>query len=57
MAAAARASSSKDAKTGLAKSGFRWANNEDAMATENLAEGIRLYAADRVKLEDAVKRS
>jgi transaldolase len=31
--------------------GFRWALNEDAMATAKLAEGIRLFAADTVKLE------
>ncbi|NTV94777.1 MAG: transaldolase [Thiobacillus sp.] len=30
---------------------FRWALNEDAMATEKLAEGIRSFTADQVKLE------
>ncbi len=30
---------------------FRWALNEDAMATEKLAEGIRAFAADAVKLD------
>jgi transaldolase len=30
---------------------FRWMHNEDAMATEKLAEGIRLFAVDTVKLE------
>lgn len=30
---------------------FRWAHNEDAMATEKLAEGIRLFARDQEKLE------
>jgi transaldolase len=30
---------------------FRWALNEDAMATEKLSEGIRLFAADAAKLE------
>ena len=30
---------------------FRWMMNEDAMATEKLAEGIRNFAADQVKLE------
>jgi len=30
---------------------FRWELNEDAMATEKLAEGIRLFAADTRKLE------
>ncbi len=30
---------------------FRWALNENPMATEKLAEGIRLFTADTVKLE------
>ncbi len=30
---------------------FRWEMNEDAMATEKLAEGIRAFAADQVQLE------
>lgn len=30
---------------------FRWMMNEDAMATEKLAEGIRLFTADQVALE------
>jgi transaldolase len=30
---------------------FRWMMNEDAMATEKLAEGIRNFAKDQVKLE------
>ncbi len=30
---------------------FRWLLNEDAMATEKTAEGIRLFNADAVKLE------
>jgi transaldolase len=33
------------------ESTFRYALNEDAMATEKLAEGIRAFAADAVKLE------
>lgn len=33
---------------------FRFALNEDAMATEKLAEGIRLFAADIVKLEQVI---
>jgi transaldolase len=33
------------------EAGFRWALNEDAMATEKLAEGIRAFAVDAVKLE------
>ena len=35
----------------LAENQFRWAMNEDAMATEKLAEGIRLFARDQEKLE------
>ena len=34
---------------------FRWALNEDAMATEKLAEGIRAFAVDAVKLEKLVQ--
>jgi transaldolase len=30
---------------------FRWELNEDAMATEKLAEGIRNFTADQIKLE------
>ena len=30
---------------------FRWMMNQDAMATEKLADGIRLFAADQEKLE------
>lgn len=33
------------------EAGFRYALNQDAMATEKLAEGIRAFAADAVKLE------
>jgi hypothetical protein len=36
---------------------FRWLHNEDAMATEKLAEGIRAFAADTVKLEKLVARA
>jgi len=40
-----------EAKQSLDESQFRWAMNEDAMATEKLAEGIRLFARDQEKLE------
>jgi transaldolase len=33
------------------EAGFRFALNEDAMATEKLAEGIRAFALDAIKLE------
>lgn len=36
---------------------FRFALNEDAMATEKLAEGIRAFCADAVKLEQLMKTS
>ena len=35
----------------LDEKAFRWLHNEDAMATEKLAEGIRRFAADAGKLE------
>ena len=35
----------------LTEAQFRWASNEDAMATEKLAEGIRQFARDQEKLE------
>ena len=38
----------------LPESRFRWQLNEDAMATEKLAEGIRAFAADADKLEKII---
>ncbi|WP_119964476.1 transaldolase [Simplicispira lacusdiani] len=37
------------------EAGFRYALNEDAMATEKLAEGIRAFAVDTVKLEQLIQ--
>jgi transaldolase len=37
------------------EAGFRFALNEDAMATEKLAEGIRAFVADTIKLEAMMK--
>lgn len=34
---------------------FRWHLNENAMATDKLAEGIRKFAADQAKLENFIK--
>jgi transaldolase len=34
---------------------FRYALNEDQMATEKLSEGIRGFAADIIKLENIIK--
>ena len=39
-------------KISLNEKTFRWEMNEDACATEKLAEGIRRFAADTVKLEE-----
>ena len=41
-------------KIALDEQSFRWLHNEDAMATEKLAEGIRRFHADARKLEDYV---
>lgn len=40
-----------EARQVLDESAFRWQMNEDAMGTEKLAEGIRLFARDQEKLE------
>jgi len=40
----------------LDEKAFRWQLNEDAMATEKLAEGIRNFAADAVKLEKIISQ-
>lgn len=42
-------------KVSFDEKAFRFAMNEDAMATEKTAEGIRKFSADIVKLEDLVK--
>jgi transaldolase len=41
-------------KVSLDEKAFRWEHNEDAMATEKLAEGIRKFDADARKLEKVV---
>ena len=52
-AAAARAADL--AEVHFDEPGFRYAQNEDAMATEKLAEGIRTFAADAAKLDALIK--
>ena len=49
-----QASQAEIQKISLNENAFRLALNEDAMATEKLAEGIRLFCADSVKLEALV---
>tara|TARA_R110000744_G_scaffold70038_3_gene141848 strand:+ start:770 stop:1723 length:954 start_codon:yes stop_codon:yes gene_type:complete len=39
----------------LSEAQFRWQMNEDAMATEKLAEGIRNFTIDQVKLEQQLQ--
>jgi transaldolase len=46
------AKASKDERLRLSEKAFRWMHNEDAMATEKLAEGIRKFNADALKLEE-----
>lgn len=43
-----------DKPASLTETEFRWAFNEDAMATEKLAEGIRKFAIDQRKLEQVI---
>jgi transaldolase len=43
------------APVSLDEPAFRYALNEDAMATEKLAEGIRAFAADAIKLEQLME--
>ncbi|HXS69349.1 MAG TPA: transaldolase family protein, partial [Candidatus Polarisedimenticolia bacterium] len=35
---------------------FRWLVNENAMATEKTSEGIRIFNADALKLEDFISK-
>jgi transaldolase len=42
------------AKVPTDEKSFRWLLNEEAMATEKLAEGIRLFAADSAKLDKRI---
>jgi transaldolase len=43
-------------KISLDEKGFRWALNENQMATEKLSDGIRIFAADAIKLEKQLAR-
>jgi transaldolase len=35
---------------------FLWQHHQDPMAVEKLAEGIRLFAVDQVKLEQQIQQ-
>ena len=43
-------------KLSFSEGEFRWEMNQDAMATEKLAQGIRAFAVDQVKLENLMKK-
>lgn len=45
------------AKVAVDEKSFRWALNEDAMATDKLAEGIRKFGEDIVKLEGIIAKA
>lgn len=47
--------SSETGKFSVSEREFRWAMNEDAMATEKLADGIRRFAADQRILESRLQ--
>lgn len=49
------AKSSDIEKLDVSQKSFRWHLNQDPMATEKLAEGIRVFAADMVKVRDMVR--
>ena len=44
------------AATPLTEAEFLWQLNEDAMACEKLAEGIRKFAVDQIKLEQLLSQ-
>jgi transaldolase len=48
----AAAQDSRDERVHLTEDAFRWMHNEDAMATEKLAEGIRKFNSDARRLEE-----
>ena len=48
----ATTAASEQGRLSLNEAEFRWMMNEDPMATEKLAQGIRSFAADQVKLEE-----
>lgn len=47
----------KPEKLSLDEKGFRWSLNQNAMANEKLAEGIRLFADDLIKLKQQLSQA
>lgn len=54
---ATAASSMPNEKLDLDEATFRFLLNEDAMATEKLAEGIRSFVADAIKLDQLIEKA
>jgi transaldolase len=52
---AEQAQAANIARVNYSEASFRYALNEDAMATEKLAEGIRAFAADAGKLDQMIQ--
>ena len=50
----ANAAQSNDEKEAPLETQFRYQLNDDAMATEKLAEGIRNFIVDQIKLETLI---
>lgn len=50
------ANTQRQTKINLDEKAFRWMLNENQMATEKLSEGIRLFAADSIKLEKSIQQ-
>lgn len=53
---APESASSQDRPGAIDEKLFRWESNEDAMATEKLADGIRRFTADQIELEHRVRQ-
>jgi len=54
LQAALTAPSTRSARRSLTEAAFRRELNDDAMTTEKLAEGIRIFAADTARLEQLI---
>ena len=50
----AETADSYEEKMSLTEAKFRYGINEDAMTTEKLAEGIRTFVCDQIKLEHII---
>jgi transaldolase len=51
------ADASTDEKIHLNEAAFRFLHNEDEMASDKLADGIRKFAADAIKLENLIRKA